>query len=77
MTRERIYLETMEELYQQANKVLVDMPAGNNSMIYLPLDKLSGKANAAQPARPAAHLRWSRPSRPTKGEFHPDPAAWR
>ncbi|MCK2085268.1 Modulator of FtsH protease HflK [compost metagenome] len=53
LTRERIYLETMEELYQQANKVLVDMPAGNNSMIYLPLDKLSGKANAVQPARPA------------------------
>ena len=53
LTRERIYLETMEELYQQANKVMVDMPAGNNSMIYLPLDKLSGKANAVQPARPA------------------------
>ena len=42
-TRDRIYLETMEELYQQANKVVVDMPAGNNSMIYLPLDKLSGR----------------------------------
>jgi len=54
LTRDRIYLETMEELYQQANKVLVDMPAGNNSMIYLPLDKLSGKANAVQPARPAS-----------------------
>ncbi|MGL5814158.1 FtsH protease activity modulator HflK [Aeromonas sp.] len=53
LTRDRIYLETMEELYQQTNKVLVDMPAGNNSMIYLPLDKLSGKANAVQPARPA------------------------
>ena len=53
LTRDRIYLETMEELYQQANKVVVDMPAGNNSMIYLPLDKLSGKANAVQPARPA------------------------
>ncbi|MGL4716092.1 MAG: FtsH protease activity modulator HflK [Aeromonas sp.] len=51
LTRERIYLETMEELYQQANKVLVDMPAGNNSMIYLPLDKLSGQANAVSPAR--------------------------
>lgn len=53
LTRDRIYLETMEELYQQTNKVVVDMPAGNNSMIYLPLDKLSGKANAVQPARPA------------------------
>ena len=54
LTRERIYLETMEELYQQANKVLVDMPAGNNSMIYLPLDKLSGQANAVSPARSAS-----------------------
>lgn len=54
LTRNRIYLETMEELYQQANKVLVDMPAGNNSMIYLPLDKLPGKQAAVQPARPAA-----------------------
>lgn len=54
LTRDRIYLETMEELYQQTNKVVVDMPAGNNSMIYLPLDKLSGKANAVQqPARAA------------------------
>lgn len=51
LTRERIYLETMEELYQQANKVVVDMPAGNNSMIYLPLDKLSSKPNAAQSDR--------------------------
>ncbi|MGL5036162.1 MAG: FtsH protease activity modulator HflK, partial [Aeromonas sp.] len=50
LTRERIYLETMEELYQNTNKVVVDMPAGNNSMIYLPLDKLSGKPAAVQPA---------------------------
>ena len=53
LTRNRIYLETMEELYQQANKVIVDMPAGNNSMIYLPLDKLTGKPAAAQQTRPA------------------------
>ncbi|QWL61713.1 FtsH protease activity modulator HflK [Aeromonas jandaei] len=53
LTRNRIYLETMEELYQQANKVIVDMPAGNNSMIYLPLDKLTGKPTAAQQTRPA------------------------
>ncbi|MEM0556504.1 MULTISPECIES: FtsH protease activity modulator HflK [Aeromonas] len=53
LTRDRIYLETMEELYQQANKVIVDMPAGNNSMIYLPLDKLTGKPAAAQQTRPA------------------------
>ncbi|UDN23680.1 FtsH protease activity modulator HflK [Aeromonas veronii] len=54
LTRNRIYLETMEELYQQANKVVVDMPAGNNSMIYLPLDKLAGKQASVQQGRTAA-----------------------
>ena len=77
LTRDRIYLETMEELYQQANKVVVDMPAGNNSMIHLPLDKLSGKANAVQPARPAGTPAVRRPSRPTEGANSSDPAAWR
>ncbi len=51
LTRQRIYIETMEEIYQNANKVLVDLPQGNNSMIYLPLDKL-GSGN--KPARPVA-----------------------
>ncbi|MGL4250171.1 MAG: FtsH protease activity modulator HflK [Aeromonas sp.] len=54
LTRNRIYLETMEGLYQHSNKVLVDMPAGNNSMIYLPLDKLSGKQAAVEPASQTA-----------------------
>ncbi len=44
LTRQRIYLETMEEIYSKANKVLVDLPQGSNSMIYLPLDKLTPPA---------------------------------
>ncbi|NHH99535.1 MULTISPECIES: FtsH protease activity modulator HflK [Oceanimonas] len=40
LTRERIYLETMEEIYSKVNKVVVDTPDGNNSLMYLPLDKL-------------------------------------
>lgn len=51
LTRQRIYIETMEEIYQNANKVLVDLPLGNNSMIYLPLDKLG---SGSKPARPVA-----------------------
>jgi membrane protease subunit HflK len=48
LTRERIYLDTMEEIYSKVNKVLVDLPEGTNSMIYLPLDKLvSGKTGEA------------------------------
>jgi membrane protease subunit HflK len=41
LTRERLYLDTMEELYQNTNKVLIDIPKGNNTVIYLPLDKMN------------------------------------
>ncbi|GGB52075.1 protease modulator HflK [Oceanisphaera marina] len=40
LTRERIYLETMEEIYSKVNKVIIDTPEGSNNMMYLPLDKL-------------------------------------
>ena len=47
--RQRLYLETMQQLYSNANKVLVDL--NSNQVIYLPLDKL-----AQQVARdPSAH----------------------
>ncbi|WP_281645806.1 FtsH protease activity modulator HflK [Parendozoicomonas sp. Alg238-R29] len=39
VTRERLYLETMQELLGTTSKVLVDVKGGNN-MMYLPLDKL-------------------------------------
>src|SRR3984893_9852505 len=39
VTRERMYLEAMENVYKNSRKVLVDTKNGN-SMMYLPLDKL-------------------------------------
>ena len=42
VTRERMYLETMEGVYKNAHKVLIDAKAG--SLMYLPLDKLIGAA---------------------------------
>ena len=39
VTRERLYLETLEQIYASSTKVLVDTK-GNGNMIYLPLDKL-------------------------------------
>jgi membrane protease subunit HflK len=39
VTRERMYIETMEEVLSNTTKVLVDQKGGNN-LIYLPLDKL-------------------------------------
>jgi len=37
--RERMYLETMQEMFAQSSKVFVDTDA-SNSMLYLPLDKI-------------------------------------
>jgi membrane protease subunit HflK len=39
VTRRRLYLEAMEEIYSSSNKVLVDSDSGNN-MLYLPVDKI-------------------------------------
>jgi len=39
ITRDRMYLETMQTVFQNTSKVLIDSNAGNN-LIYLPLDKL-------------------------------------
>ena len=40
VTRERLYLDTMESVLANNSKVLVDVEGGNN-MMYLPLDKLT------------------------------------
>lgn len=39
VTRRRLYIETMESVYKDVNKVVVDTEGGNN-MLYLPLDQL-------------------------------------
>jgi membrane protease subunit HflK len=46
VTRKRLYLETMEEVYENTSKIMVDTKSGNNLM-YLPLDKLSGSSNTS------------------------------
>jgi modulator of FtsH protease HflK len=45
VTRERLYLEAMETVLGRANKVIVDTKSGaGGNLIYLPLDKLMGRA---------------------------------
>lgn len=39
VTRERMYLDTMEAVMSSASKVMVDVEGGNN-MMYLPLDRM-------------------------------------
>ena len=45
VTRQRIYLETMEELFSNTSKIMVDNQNGGGSMMYLPLDKIMDRQN--------------------------------
>ncbi len=56
VTRERMYIDAMQEIYSNVTKVLVDSKAGNN-LLYLPLDKImqmTTQSPSATPAAPAA-----------------------
>jgi modulator of FtsH protease HflK len=53
VTRDRLYLETMQQVYGNVSKVLVDSRSSNN-LLYLPLDKLMQAAGAATTATPPA-----------------------
>jgi membrane protease subunit HflK len=49
VTRERLYLEAMQDVFSHTTKVLVD-PHGSSSLLYLPLDKLIEQSRAASAA---------------------------
>ena len=57
VTRDRMYIDTMQQIYSNVSKVLVDT-RNNSNLLYLPLDKLlqqTGTAvTATAPATPAA-----------------------
>ncbi|PID45114.1 MAG: FtsH protease activity modulator HflK [Proteobacteria bacterium] len=53
VTRERLYLEAMEEVLGGNSKVLIDADSGN-SMLYLPLDKMTSGSSSAEVAPAAA-----------------------
>lgn len=44
VTRERMYLDTMQQVMSNVSKVMVDQK-NNNSLLYLPLDKLMEQSN--------------------------------
>ncbi|WP_298932229.1 FtsH protease activity modulator HflK, partial [uncultured Ramlibacter sp.] len=82
VTRDRMYLDTMQQIYGNVTKVLVD--SGKGSMLYLPLDKImqqvsQGGAAAAEapagrrraPAPPPPRGAPRRPGRPPPPEGPP------
>jgi len=59
VTRERLYLDTMQQIFSSTSKIYIDQKSGSN-LLYLPLDKLmqmsgpssSAPASEAPPAPP-------------------------
>ena len=52
VTRERMYFETLEKIYGQSSKIILDVDGGGNqNVIYLPIDKMmQNSSNNAQSA---------------------------
>ncbi|MBC7488899.1 MAG: FtsH protease activity modulator HflK [Glaciimonas sp.] len=46
VTRERMYLDTMQQIFANTTKVMIDAKSGNN-LLYLPLDKLIAQSAAS------------------------------
>ncbi|MES2821363.1 MAG: FtsH protease activity modulator HflK [Pseudomonadota bacterium] len=49
VTRERLYLDTMQELMSNTSKVLVTGEKGQNNLLYLPLDKMIDSRGGSAP----------------------------
>ncbi|MBT9490489.1 MAG: FtsH protease activity modulator HflK [Rubrivivax sp.] len=66
VTRDRLYIDTMQQIYSSVSKVMVDSRNGSN-LLYLPLDKLMQAAGAPAPAAagPAPGAATSEPTTPT------------
>ncbi len=55
VTRDRLYLETMQQVYSNVTKIMVDSRAGSN-LLYLPLDKLLQQSGAPVSAAAPANV---------------------
>ncbi len=60
VTRQRMYLDTMQQVFQSTSKVVVDTK-GSGNMLYLPLDKIIAQT-AAESSRVAAEATAATPS---------------
>jgi membrane protease subunit HflK len=49
VTRDRLYIDTMQQVYSNVSKVMVDSKSGSN-LLYLPLDKLMQQSSGTAPA---------------------------
>lgn len=69
VTRQRLYLETMQQVYANASKIMVDTKGAGN-LLYLPLDKLMAAAGSVPGAPTGATI--ERPSAPVSATENRD-----
>ncbi len=78
VTRDRMYLESMQQIYGNVTKVLVDSRQGSN-LLYLPLDKIMQSVSSNTPASlespPANAASTVAPTLPPTSTFSNDPRA--
>ena len=70
VTRDRLYIDAMQQIYGSVTKIMVDSRQGNN-MLFLPLDKIMQQVSQGGAAAPAAA---PEPAAPSAGSS-PAPAA--
>lgn len=74
VTRNRMYLDTMQDIFSNTTKIMVDTH-GNGNLLYLPLDKLMQQISTTSPTNSttsaAAHPSDAASSRPTAGNPSP------
>jgi modulator of FtsH protease HflK len=66
ITRERLYIDTMQQILSSTNKIILDYKGAGN-LLYLPLEKLMQQGGAATPSESQASQRPSEPLAPEAG----------
>ncbi len=72
VTRERMYLDTMQNIFQKTSKVLVDTKGGN--LMYLPLNELLKNAGGTSPSTQLPFQVSSAPASPSAAANQPLPS---
>ncbi|NOR68241.1 MAG: FtsH protease activity modulator HflK [Methylomarinum sp.] len=62
ITRQRMYLESMEEVLSKTSTVMIDVKGGNN-LLYLPLDKLGNRTSSVAATQSAVATPVSQPTK--------------
>jgi membrane protease subunit HflK len=68
VTRNRLYLETMQQIYTNTTKLMIDAK-GQGNLLYLPLDKLMQAAGAVLPQVGTDAAPGRSPGVPSSGEL--------